>query len=159
MAPHADAIGVGLGEAAHGGDCVEHVDDVVGRTVGSARQSLRLIVTAVVRPEDDVPVPRQIVDIGDVALGRAVFIRWDIAMVEDNHRPTLGGRLAARDGQQGIDLQPVRVVCGAEPIVVRPGIKLLLARHLAAWVVAQAHRFDRQRVERGGGRERCRGRG
>ena len=101
--PHADALRIGVGIGFHGGDSVEHIDGVAGRAVSACWRSFRIAVPAVIGAEDDVAVAGEAVDIGHVALGGAVLVGRDVAVVEDDHRPAAGRALAPRHGQQGVD--------------------------------------------------------
>ena len=58
VAPHADALRVGVGIALERASRIEHVDHVVGGAIGAAGRTLRAVMTAVVGAEDDVAVAR-----------------------------------------------------------------------------------------------------
>src|SRR5690606_29036682 len=146
VAPHAHALRVGVGEGARGPPAVEHVDDVVAVAVWAARLALGAAVAAIGGAKDDVAAAGEVVDVLHVALGRAVLLRRDVDVVENDDRPARGGSLAVGHGQQGVDFVAVRQVGGDEAVVVVPRLQFRLDGQRAAGVVAAAHHLDHQRV-------------
>jgi hypothetical protein len=108
MTPHTDPVRVCQRELLDRRDRVEHIGRIAGVAVRAARRALRAIVTAVIDPENDIPRPRQPIDICDVSFGRPVLRGRDVAVVEDDGGPTAGWRVAIGDGQQSVDLEPFR---------------------------------------------------
>ena len=77
-------------------------------------------MAAVIGAEDDVAIAGEPVHVGHVALGRAILVRRDEAVIENDRRPAGGGRLAKGDGKQGVDPQPFGPIGSQIAIVVRP---------------------------------------
>src|SRR5207302_6815040 len=109
------------------------------------RRTLRAAKAAVVGLEHDVAVAGKGVDVGDVAFRRAVYRRWDIAVVEDDHRPAAGGLRAVGNRQQRKDLEAVREIRGDVLPVIAAGRQRALDDKVAAGVIALPHGIDRKR--------------
>src|SRR3990172_1835430 len=113
---------------------------------------------AIVRPEDDVPIARQVIDVGDVPLGGTVLPGRDVAVIEDDYRPPGRRPLTQGDRQQRVDLQPLRAVGSDIPVVIGAPRQLFFDEDLAARVVALTHRLNRERIQRRGRRQSLGGR-
>ena len=144
VAPHADALNINARVALERADGVEHIHGVIGRAVTTRGHAFRIAVAAIVRPEDDVTGAGEVIYIGHITLGRAVLLRRNIAVIEDNHRPTTGRPGAARNRQQRVNLQPFRSVGGDVTVVVTSRRQRLLQADLAAGITPLAHHFDHQ---------------
>src|SRR5206468_8004718 len=87
------------------------------------------------------------VHVGDITLRRPVLRGRDVAMVEDDHRPTAGWLPSGGHGQQSEDLETVGLIRGDVAAVVAAERERLLDDQVASWIVALAHRVDRERIE------------
>jgi hypothetical protein len=134
-------------------DRVEHVNGVAGAAIGAAGFAFRAVVAAIVDPEDHVAGAGDAVHVGDVALGGAVDVRRDVAVVEDDGREAALRHFAIRDGQQAVDPQPFGLVPGIIAAIIETAIQLCLDHDVAAGVIPCPHGLDAHRVGdgRGGG--------
>ena len=79
-------------------------------SIRSAGLAFRTVVTTIINAENDITSPRQAVHISDIALGCAIDLRWNVAMIEDNRWPAAFRHDAVGNSQQGIDFEPFRKI-------------------------------------------------
>src|SRR5690606_33165904 len=95
-----------------------HIHRVAGMTVGTGWLTLGPVVAAVIGTEYDITAAGDQVHIGDIAFRRAIYIRWNEAMIEDNDGPSRGRLLTMRNRHQCIDLETLGQVRNIIAVVI-----------------------------------------
>ena len=118
MFPHANALGVSIGELFHDRDGVEHIDVVARLAVCARRLTFRIVVAAVIWSQDNVAAAGEAIHVGHVALSCAVLGGRNVTVVENDHGPAGTGRLAIRYRQESEIFVALRDVGGDVTFVV-----------------------------------------
>ena len=121
MTPHADSLWVDEIQGLQALERGNGIDCVPGGEVRAGRLALRPSVTSVVNLEDHKAVPRQIINVSDIAFCGLVGSWWYVPVIEDNRLEAILRRFRVGDCQQAMNLVAFRDVAD-EVLLIEEGV-------------------------------------
>src|SRR4030043_2455246 len=118
MPPHATPLVTYLREGFKPCNCIQHIHGVSWVAISPCCFPFRSVMTAIIDLVHNVSIACQVIYIGNISLSRPIHLRRNIAMVEDDCRPSSHWHLTKRYGQQTVDPNPFRFMPCHMPVIV-----------------------------------------